>query len=250
MADSTCSVPSCGSAPYARGLCNPHYQRRAKTGDVRPEAPVRRRTRTRGECSVTGCVRPHYSHGWCDAHYRRWRITGDVQPTVPIGARVTRRGACIVDGCDRPRAARGLCVGHSRREDKWGDVRLDVPLKSARDGCSVEGCAEPHAGLGWCETHYKTYRLYKLTPDQYDAIAGGQGNVCAICGEKPPGASRLFVDHDHACCPARKRSCGECVRGLLCSRCNLMIGYARDDPAVLIAAAAYLTSPSRRRVDA
>ena len=34
---------------------------------------------------------------------------------------------------------------------------------------------------------------------------------------------RLHVDHDHACCVGR-RSCGQCVRGVLCARHNLLIG--------------------------
>ena len=32
-----------------------------------------------------------------------------------------------------------------------------------------------------------------------------------------------YVDHDHGCCPGES-SCGHCVRGVLCVRCNLIIG--------------------------
>jgi hypothetical protein len=40
---------------------------------------------------------------------------------------------------------------------------------------------------------------------------------------------RICVDHDHACCPkqvkATAKTCGKCIRGLLCFRCNTSLGY-------------------------
>jgi Recombination endonuclease VII len=70
---------------------------------------------------------------------------------------------------------------------------------------------------------------------------------CQICGEKmvffrQPGPSRkkANVDHDHACCPIRCGSCGECVRSLPCNECNQMLGNARDNSKRLRAAADYL----------
>lgn len=200
-------------------------------------------------CSVGGCGRPHYSRTWCGPHYSRWQKHGDVMPEVPIGSRQPRKGSCRVDDCDRPITARLLCVGHLRREDKHGDVLAHIPLKRPRDGsCSVPECEQPHAGLGWCETHYQTYRRYKLTPEAYDAMLARQGGGCAICHTPPAPPERLVVDHDHACCPDRKMSCGRCVRGLLCSTCNLMIGYAQDSPERLLSAVAYLeASPTITR---
>ena len=77
---------------------------------------------------------------------------------------------------------------------------------------------------------------YKLTVEQYDAMLANQGGACAICLEDRP----LNVDHDHSCCPG-ERSCGKCVRGLLCRRCNYTIlGAAKDDPELLRRASDYV----------
>jgi hypothetical protein len=74
-------------------------------------------------------------------------------------------------------------------------------------------------------------------------MLAAQGGRCAICGSTDPrggdGAS-FAVDHDHACCPANRRSYGKCLRGLLCHPCNQGLGMFRDDPAVARAAADYL----------
>ena len=74
-----------------------------------------------------------------------------------------------------------------------------------------------------------------------------QGHVCAICGQPetavhPTGkraARRLAIDHNHKCCSG-KRSCGECVRGLLCMACNKAIRQVEMFPEWCDAALAYL----------
>lgn len=71
---------------------------------------------------------------------------------------------------------------------------------------------------------------YNITLDQYNNMLEEQNHVCAIChGINKTTGKDLFVDHDHACCPGG-RSCGECVRGLLCNICNWAIGALNDDP--------------------
>ncbi len=68
---------------------------------------------------------------------------------------------------------------------------------------------------------------YKMTVEEYDEILESQGGVCAIC-KKPPEFIRLAVDHDQKCCPGR-RSCGKCVRGIVCQRCNAVLGYIESN---------------------
>jgi hypothetical protein len=56
--------------------------------------------------------------------------------------------------------------------------------------------------------------------DDYSRMLHGQDGVCGVCGTDDPSPWLNFdVDHDHGCC-AGSRSCGLCVRGLLCRRCN------------------------------
>lgn len=71
-----------------------------------------------------------------------------------------------------------------------------------------------------------------LTVPEYEAKLAAQGGRCAICwSDCPGGKGRWHIDHDH--------QTGQ-VRGLLCSRCNLLLGHGRDNPDLLRLAADYL----------
>ena len=80
---------------------------------------------------------------------------------------------------------------------------------------------------------------FNITLAEYNAMLEAQGGVCAICGQSCKSGRNLAVDHDHACCPGKK-SCGGCIRGLLCRDCNVTLGRVSDDPGVLRRAADYL----------
>jgi hypothetical protein len=90
---------------------------------------------------------------------------------------------------------------------------------------------------------WKLKSKYGITTEQYDAMLKKQKGVCAGCGA-PPGGWRevLSVDHDHSCC-AGQRSCGKCIRALLHSECNAIIGAVKERPEVLRKLAAYLEKP-------
>lgn len=76
----------------------------------------------------------------------------------------------------------------------------------------------------------RLWKLYRLTPEEYDQIFEHQGGVCAITGE-PPKGQRLSIDHDH--------TSGE-LRGLLSPWVNKGLAFFQDSPVLLRAAADYL----------
>jgi hypothetical protein len=78
---------------------------------------------------------------------------------------------------------------------------------------------------------------YNITVEMVESLLRSQNDVCRICRE--PFTKRPCVDHDHSCCNGN-RSCGECVRGLLCKRCNSLLGLCKDNSWILKQALKYL----------
>lgn len=70
---------------------------------------------------------------------------------------------------------------------------------------------------GWEQRERETawMRLYGLEPEKFYRLKEKQEGRCAICDETPAPARELDVDHDHTT---------NRVRGLLCRRCNLLLG--------------------------
>jgi len=86
-------------------------------------------------------------------------------------------------------------------------------------------------------------KRYGITVEQFDALLEMQDSKCAICkGKFWDEVSSPHIDHDHTCCPQQQKSCGKCIRGLLCRGCNQLLGVAKDDIEVLKAAIKYLRS--------
>lgn len=80
---------------------------------------------------------------------------------------------------------------------------------------------------------------YGITRSELDVMIEAQGGRCAICGGLPNGpGKRLHIDHCHST---------NCIRGLLCAKCNTMLGLADDVPERLEAAAVYLRRWSEQK---
>jgi len=119
--------------------------------------------------------------------------------------------------------------------------------RQARDGkcAACKECMSEYNRARWSamtpdrRRRNKLSLRYGLTVEQYEEMLTAQDGVCAICGSLPlPGVS-LCVDHDHRCCPGEK-TCGRCLRKLLCTPCNLVIGYAYESVSILRSAADYV----------
>lgn len=82
---------------------------------------------------------------------------------------------------------------------------------------------------------------YNITIDQYEKMFMEQEGLCAICGQEQQLGIRLCVDHDHSCCPG-ERSCGKCIRKLLCNRCNTTLGKVNENTTLLNGMINYITS--------
>lgn len=102
-------------------------------------------------------------------------------------------------------------------DDFWRNRRTKDGLQSRCKDCHRAGIPEAP----------NLRRKFGITEEQYQEMLATQRGVCWICHEGP-GKRRLSVDHDHACCPG-STTCGKCIRGLLCGRCNAAIGMLRED---------------------
>lgn len=82
-----------------------------------------------------------------------------------------------------------------------------------------------------------SYKKINFTEKEYDVMLAAQNSKCAICDSEFAGLTRsgnnarLSVDHEHDT---------GIVRGLLCKRCNMGLGYFGDSPELLNKAIAYL----------
>ncbi len=87
------------------------------------------------------------------------------------------------------------------------------------------------------EKDKKLRSTYGITLDQWEKMFKAQGECCAICKSEMPnhGSGQFVVDHCH--------QFGQ-IRGILCGKCNVMLGQANDNHDVLFEAAMYLIANS------
>jgi hypothetical protein len=89
---------------------------------------------------------------------------------------------------------------------------------------------------------------YGISLDKRNEMIDNQGGKCLLCDVEfsEKWDERPGVDHDHTCCPGSS-TCGKCIRGILCLRCNAWLGRFEDKPEMFIKALDYLRNNDHRR---
>lgn len=162
-------------------------------------------------CSVDDCARPHLARTFCAKHYKRWQVHGS--PHVSA-----HREYCdCPDGTSHKTKVCSDCGEEKPRQDFWSSGKTHDLLNTY---CKL------------CDNRRRVSNKHSLSREQFDEL---RQSTCAICDG--PGE---VVDHDHACCPSNNSSCGRCVRGFLCRKCNVGLGMFLDDPEKLERAKDYI----------
>lgn len=135
------------------------------------------------------------------------------------------------DDTERARARKEYMREYSR---KWREANREHRREYARANSE----ANNKRGKIWRDANkkrlreYDLQRKYGLTETEWWALFDEQGLKCAICETNTPDGYGWQTDHCH--------TTGN-VRGILCTKCNIGLGYFNDNPDTLSRAIAYLS---------
>lgn len=128
-----------------------------------------------------------------------------------------------------------LCTRCSR----WREPKHFSPDKRAKDGLypCCKDCWQKYLIAAKKRKNGNLLEKYGITLKQYNRMLAQQQYQCKLifCGHKHSKEEPLVVDHEHRTKPPR-------IRGLLCNSCNVGLGFFKDNPKLLVQAAAYLTT--------
>ena len=274
-----CSVSGCSKDTFSCGVCRPHYDREklatappcsisgcnrkgVRTGNICDYHYRKKLHSSNPPCSVDGCEEPARlpSMGLCQKHEFRQRKHGHTNATRPDGwgsreahplygvwmwlrHRIKKTSMvkewyddfwCFVkDVGDRPdgHTLRRVANNKPYGPDNW----LWKKSTSNKDKAVYQ--REWRKRNPRSSKNLDLKKHYGITIEDYERMLKEQGGVCKICKEVCKATTKaglpqnMPVDHCH--------ETGK-VRAILCSQCNKGLGSFRDDPNLMMAAAAYI----------
>lgn len=228
-----CSICGQEKKNKARGVCNACYMRKRTKGTYDRTYGIRI-----GLCTVDGCNEQAFAKNLCALHYARqmhpligmWRTFKRVNEDYPpkwerfdgfladVGEKNTPK-----DKLDRYDQS----LPHSKENTYWR-----TPDENKRkDSYTPEERSD-------YVRNWTLQRKFGISTERYEEIKKSQDGKCAVCkceesfiNKRSGVLQELSVDHCHNMMS---------VRGLLCVRCNRMLGYARDNLDILQSAMEYL----------
>lgn len=148
---------------------------------------------------------------------------------------------CVYEGCDKPILARGWCSAHYTRLWRHKDVNGSAVKLTCENPQCGRVMAKRKRICGKCN---QARWRYGLSVEKFLEMNQPENRKCG--NNACDTTERLYIDHDHACCGAgafekrTKVSCGKCVRGWLCQKCNTALGMVQDDIGKLKGLVAFL----------
>jgi len=263
LATRQCSIDECEKPYHVKGMCKSHYNKHRKQqqkrcvieGCDKPENHIGKGLCSMHEyrqihwgsperfeiCSGCGnryeykknklqcsdCIQKDRKVREAQADRESRKIVRDARVCAECGVSISERnpGARFCFTCVNERKRRKVVRAVTRACIACGDP---VPRRG-RTRCKK--CQSQHELLLRKNRNFITFGI---TESEYWQMLAYQNWGCALCGENAlnlnlSGKKRLSIDHDHNCCPGNY-SCGNCVRGILCLRCNLAIEREEKHP--------------------
>lgn len=154
------------------------------------------------------------------------------------GPNIDHNHACCNANYGCPTCLRGILCGNCNRMLGLARENIDI-LRNSINYLTQERQISESTGNRLINEDVKIYRRvhqHGVTTRWYnEQIVKG----CSVCGTYNWEKLGPVIDHDHTCCKGGY-GCAKCVRGVLCGRCNKMLGTAFDNVPTIIEAINYI----------
>lgn len=228
-----CDKPRKGNQQY----CSAHCQQLVRGGPLRA---ITRESQLGKQCSFDGCERGVKAKGFCGPHYQQHLAGGELKPL-----RHQNEGReCLNPGCADVAVTKGFCHTHYIFQRRLDPATLERERENGRKRYAEDPDAQRNRQFN---------SKFGISLREYNEMLSSQGGVCAICCRPETAIIRgravayLAVDHDHGhdwAHTGAQKGCTDCIRGLLCRDCNVVLGKIGDSVEWLRNALSYLEKSS------